>query len=459
MKECNCKCPTLSYSACPNSFCQENLCEMDCIIAKLKSELFEKMQNAKDFCSLEAKVIQLQNQINALNEEKRALECRIFQSGEEGDKMICDLRNKNENLKNEINEKNIINKKLYGENNKLFQSLEGKTCDNQNLEDQMCHQENIISRLNVDKINLQNTINNLNQVRDKHIKDIQNLSTEINILNKSSNDLDSTLRNKHCQNLQIINEFNSMKCVNTKLFNDLKEKECCLAKKEEELCILNNNIARLQKELDNLNCLNQKTKDDIACTNSSLLKEISLKNSLEKENSKLNCLITDRNAKIQELTNDNDILKCANTNTNSDNILLNKKVEAYKKHILILTSQNEKLSAELENIICRDSQLLDTLGRDTYLRAVQYENKNVINSSLDCLQVFSQNKTPNINSENNKRFDDIKQYKENNSRINFNDIGNKSITTSTNPLKNKSGLKLNMQYSSSFEEDLGQKNK
>ena len=59
----------------------------------------------------------------------------------------------------------------------------------------MCHQENIISRLNVDKINLQNTINNLNQVRDKHIKDIQNLSTEINMLNKSSTELDSTLRN------------------------------------------------------------------------------------------------------------------------------------------------------------------------------------------------------------------------------------------------------------------------
>ena len=466
MKECNCNCPSLSYNVCPNSSCPENLCEMDCIIAKLKNELFEKMQNAKDYCSLEAKVIQLQNQINALNEEKRALECRIFQSGEEGDKMICELRNKNENLKNELNEKSIMNKKLYGENNKLFQNLEGKTCDNQNLEDQMCHQENIISRLNLDKINLQNTINNLNQVRDKHIKDIQNLSTEINILNKSSNELDSTLRNKHCQNLQIINEFNSMKCVNTKLFNDLKEKECCLAKKEEDLCVLNNNISRLQKELDNLNCLNQKTKDDIACTNNSLLKEISLKNNLENENSKLNCLITDRNAKIQQVTSDNDILKCANTGNNTDNIFLNKKVEAYKKHILILTSQNEKLSAELESIICRDSQLLDTLGRDNYLRAVQCENKNVINSSLDCLQAFSQNKTTNINIENSKRFDNIKQYKEykeykenNNYEINLNEIENKSISTATNPLKNKTGLKLNMQYSSSFEEDLGQKNK
>jgi hypothetical protein len=254
-----------------------------------------------------------------------------------------------------------------------------------------------------------------------------------------------------------------MKCVNTKLFNDLKDKECCLAKKQEELCILNNNIARLQKELDNLNCLNQKTKDDITCTNNSLLKEISLKNNLDNENSKLNCVITDRNSKIQQITNDNDILKCANTGNNSDNIVLTKKVEAYKKHILILTSQNEKLSAELENIICRDSQLLDTLGRDTYLRAVQYENKNVINSSLDCLQAFSQNKNKDLccslnGIENSKKFEDIKQNKENNTYgINFNEIGNKSITS--NPLKNKSGLKLNMQYSSSFEEDLGQKNK
>ena len=90
----------------------------------------------------------------------------------------------------------------------------------------------------------------------------------------------------------------------------------------------------------------------------------------------------------------------------------------------------------------------------------------MINSSLDCLQAFSQNKTTNINIENSKRFDDVKQYKEykeykenNNYGINFNEIGNKSISTATNPLKNKTGLKLNMQYSSSFEEDLGQKNK
>ena len=154
------------------------------------------------------------------------------------------------------------------------------------------------------------------------------------------------------------------------------------------------------------------------------------------------------------MTNDNDILRCANTGNNSDNIFLNKKVEAYKKHILILTSQNENLSCELENIINRDSQLLNTLGRDTYLRAVQYENKNVINSSLDCLQAFSQNPNKNIELDKNGNVNDNK-YKDNNYGINFNEIGNKSVSMS--PMKNKSGLKLNLQYSSSFEEDLGQR--
>ena len=456
MKDCNCKCPPLSYNICPNTCCPENLCELDCIIANLKSELFEKMQNAKDYCSLEAKVLKLQNDINALNQEKGILECKICQTGKEGDQMICDLKNKNENLKNQLNEKNVLNKKLYGENNNLFQALEGKTCDNQNLQDQLCHQETIISRLNSDKYNLQNTINNLNQVRDKHMKDIQNLSTEINLLNKNSNDLDCNIRTKQSQNFQVVNEFNSMKCVNTKLFNDLKEKECCLTKKQEELCLLNSDIARLQKELENLNCLNYRTKEDISCTDNSLMKEISLKNNLDKENSKLNCLISDRNSKIQAVTNDNEAIKCANTGNNNDNIYLNKKVEAYKKHILILTSQNEKLSTELENIICRDSQLLDTLGRDTYLRAVQYENKNVINSSLDCLQALSQNKYTNLDCD--KKFTDVK-LKDNNSGINFNQIGNKTVSFPVSSPKNKSGVKLNMQYSSSYEDDLGPRNK
>ena len=389
MTDCNCSCNVVSYEVCHNGCCSENLCELDCIITNLKAELFEKQQNAKDYCALEAKVVQLQNDLKLLCEQKNCLECELCRVGEEGSKLICNLKMDNDNLKTQLDEKNSMNKKLYGDNNSLFQVLEGKTCDNQNLQDQLCHQENILQRLNTDKLNLEGTILNLSQLRDQHMKDIQNLNVQINILNKNSNDLDNTLRNKNCENLQIVSEFNNEKNLNNDLVNVLKNKECALMQIQQELCMANDTLSRLEKDLSNLNFSNNKNNEEIVCFNDNLVKESTYKNQLINDNSKLNCLINDRNAIIQKLTNENNVLKCSNTNVNSDNNCLNAKVEAYKKHILILTDQNEKLSAELEAIISRDSHLLCTLGRDMHLRAVQQENSNNINSSLDFLKAHS----------------------------------------------------------------------
>jgi chromosome segregation ATPase len=230
------------------------------------------------------------------------------------------------------------------------------------------------------------------------MKDIQNLNTQICLLNKNSDDLDNSLRNKNCQNIKIINEFNDAKSLNNDLANELKNKECALMQIQKELCLANETLSRLEKDLDNLNISHNRNKEQIACFNSNYVKENSLNNQLTNDNTKLNNAINDRNVTIQKLNSENNALKCDNTNTNRDNKFLNSKIEAYKKHILTLTNQNEKLSAELEAIISRDSQLLFTLGRDSHLRAVQQENKNVINSSLDCLQAYTQCKNYNGNA-------------------------------------------------------------
>ena len=442
MSDCNCSCSHISYEVCHNGCCCENSCELDCIIAKLKSELFEKQQNAKDYCALESKVIQLQNEIKLLSDEKNCLQCELCRAEDEGNKLICNLRNENINLKSELNDKNSLNKKLYGDNNNLFQVLEGKTCDNQNLQDQMCHQENILQRLNSDKICLQNTVHNLNQLRDKHMKDIQDLNIQINLLNKNSNDLDCTLRDKKCQNLQIINEFNSEKNLNNDLLNVLKNKECALAQIQQELCMANETMSRLENDLNNLNFSNNRNNEEISCTNNNLIKEASLKSGIENENSKLNCAINDRNVIIQKLTNENNILKCNNTNINSDNNCLNAKIEAYKKHILILTDQNEKLSAELEAILSRDSHLLFTLGRDSHLRVVQNENNNAINSSLDYLKSCSSTCNGSINNFNINKGNNL-----NKSNYNFN---YNSKSSNGNEKRGSFGMDLNENKSRSL---------
>jgi chromosome segregation ATPase len=291
------------------------------------------------------------------------------------------------------------------------------------------------------------------------MKDIQNLNTQINLLNKNSDDLDNSLRNKNYQNIKIINEFNDAKNLNNGLAKELKDKECALMQIQQELCLANETLARLEKDLDNLNTVNNRNKEQTACFNNNYLKEKSLNNQLANDNAKLNNAISDRNATIQKLNAENNVLKCDNTNTNRDNKFLNSKIEAYKKHILTLTNQNEKLSAELEAILSRDSQLLFTLGRDSHLRAVQQENKNVINSSLDCLQAYTQCKNYNGNTgyspRNNYGINVNKSSSLHNSRNDIGDGNEEEQQYSGGEEEQYSGGEEEMQYSGG-EEGLGQ---
>ena len=89
MSECNCSCTSVAFEVCHNSS------ELDCIIANPKSELFEKQQNIKDYFSLVSKVIQIQNDIKLLCEQKKSLECELCRTGEEGDQLINNLRVQN----------------------------------------------------------------------------------------------------------------------------------------------------------------------------------------------------------------------------------------------------------------------------------------------------------------------------------------------------------------------------
>ena len=124
------------------------------------------------------------------------------------------------------------------------------------------------------------------------------------------------------------------------------------------------------------------------------------------------------------MTVDNEILKNENTNVNSNINYLNSAIEAYKKHIIVVTEQNDKLSQELEAILSRDSQLMYTLGRAAHLRAVEQENNNAINCSLNSLKAHIQN----YGNIGNKGGNSIKNNQINNitysSKYNINDNKN-----------------------------------
>ena len=394
MNICDCSCHIVPYEVCvqeTDCSCQDTCENMDDEIAKLKSDLFERQQNEKDYCALESKVRQLQNDLQLLSEEKLRLEYELRKTESETNKSIPTFQCENLNLRKEIDEKNLLNKKLYNDNNNLFHALEGKTCDNQCLKSQICQQEDILKKLNQEKCNLQNTISNLNQLKDKHINDIKNLNNQINLLNKQNNDLDNNISNKTSINIQIISEINNEKNINSNLINELRNKETALNQITQELFLANETLKRLDNDVNSLKLMINKNKDEIACFNNNLLKETATKNKVMNDNARLDDIINQREIQIQNLTDDNNMNKVNNNNINSDINLLNNKIDAYKKHILVLTDVNEQLSLELEAILGRDSHLMYALDRAGHLREVERENENVINASLDNIKMHMKN--------------------------------------------------------------------
>ena len=95
------------------------------IISKLKVQVFEKDQNKRNYSSLLCKFHQLQDEFGKICEIKKSHEIALQQlEADQRNKDIIDLKNRNENLFNDLNERIAMNKKLYSENNSLFHELE-----------------------------------------------------------------------------------------------------------------------------------------------------------------------------------------------------------------------------------------------------------------------------------------------------------------------------------------------
>ena len=217
MKNLNCSNHSNNYQISDKDCCCESQDELDLMITHLKTEIFEKEQSAKDYCTLENKLKQLQNEIQCLSEQKLCLEKELNKSINSGDISIANAKKDNENLMNKLKEINTLNKKLYGDNNNLYQVLEGKACEAENLKKKIFCQGLNIEQLKKEKCVIENDIISLKHLNNKLMNDIQNLKNKISLVNKENNELDNALKTKNFKNCQIIDEIK----IEQKIKNDL----------------------------------------------------------------------------------------------------------------------------------------------------------------------------------------------------------------------------------------------
>ena len=377
---------TYEYKKNSNNNCNENKTteiEKD-IFYQLKFQVFEKTQKKGNYSNLLDQYKKLQDELAKISEIKKQLEIKLKEfEKDQRKKDIIELKHKNENLCNDLNEKIALNKKLYKENNAYFQELESKSEENQCLQEQIYEQEDFLKKFSCEKAEIEKNVYNLSKIVKNQEKKMLDLTKEINDLSSKNDGKVNLIKNRNEQNINIINNISDEKRIHNNLIFELKNKENNAVACQKKLNSVNETLNGLQNNINNLTNLIIKNKNDISVADNNLTKESSDLNILLSNNTHINGLIEDKNNQIESLNNDNDIMKKKNTEINCDNQKYKNLIELYKKHLILLVSQNKKLAGEIRNLLTRDAELKDILERDKHLQYIRNENKNYFNTSED----------------------------------------------------------------------------
>ena len=393
LSSCNCQC----HENDPPSPRNERACsniqsQLDLEILELQNAIEEKEQNTPDFSELEKKLIQLENDVQSLSEEKLQIEYQLRQIDKGNGKLITDLEIENDNLDKEIKERNLMIEKLYFQNNNLYSILDNQTKENMKIREKLITQNEVLKKINNDRKNLENDLNNLNELKNQDFSDIQNLEAQIDFLAKENIDNDNELNKLDELNDKCINSINDEDCMRDKLLQIIKDKDNEIEENARELDLANQTLKRLGNDLNNLNMANNENEQNINLCDEDLIKESKTKEEIINKNRQLSDLINSKDEEINNFSNANDNQKNDLNNLNQEISSLANKIDEYKQHIIKITDMNELLSKELEGIIFIDEQMRNNyINRAKYLKGIKEDNKLIINNSLKNLTTYMQN--------------------------------------------------------------------
>ena len=362
--------------------------EKDMLISQLNAHIQELEQKEKDYDLLNQKFRQLQNEHSLLKDNKLRLEYELKQRDEAFNKRICDLRGENENLQLGFNEKISVGKKLLSDNDVL-----GKQLDMKNAE--ICDLNNKINDLSAQLDLGLNDKNCLEQKIQQLTDEKNNQKIEIDQLFEDNKKL-SQIRQEQERNLKIGEQ------DRLNLASKINENNCEINNLNDKLRNHIYNVDQLQNKLDNSNALNcnlQNTmkdferqinnyKNDNDNLKNNLIKEKSIRIDEEKRNEELNQMINDRDRKISLLNQEYEQGKRIHQQISCDNDGFQIENDKLKRHIQVLTCQNQKLIGELENVLAQDEKMNGPLSRRDKIAVLLRNNKMTLDQSANTLNEF-----------------------------------------------------------------------
>ena len=353
--------------------------DLDSTISNLKSRLFDLEQQEKDHNALRQKLSQLKNQFQVLTTTKCRLEQELKQKDETYNQRINGLRNDNENLQLNYNEKLSLNKKLFTENDLLEKEILERENELNDLRNKLRDLNNQLGQSLSDKGDLENQVQKLKNIKAAQLNDINKLTKENKNLSQIINDQDNKLQ-KAQEDIALMesqSQENDIKIQNLNdklrlLNDDITNTQNVLNKNNLDNRNLDDKLNELNTQCENIKCEN-------ADLNNNILKERALIADKQRQNDSLTAIINDHEIQINDLTDKYNTLNALYTQATNDN--KNSQIEngKYKEHIMLLTKQNQKLMGELETIKDQDLRMKTLLSRKD-------QSSIVIRNVHDCIE-------------------------------------------------------------------------
>jgi chromosome segregation ATPase len=254
-----------------------------------------------------------------------------------------------------------------------------------------------IARLLDDKNGLEKMVQGLNDVKSSQTCEIAKLIEDNKKLSQICQDQDRQLKLAEQERL--------------KLNQKINENNYDIKNLTAKLQAANDNIAYLQNQLDNSkgnnlkltttckdyeNQINHLKADNDGLKNA-LLNEKACRDESDKRNCQLSNILNDRERELGKLHNDYDTLNSLYVKTTEDKNQFNMENDKLRNHIYILTDQNQKLIAEIENVLDQDLKMKEHLSRKDRITILLRNNKNTLEQSLNNLDNFL-NRSGNLRS-------------------------------------------------------------
>ena len=352
--------------------------DKDLLVSKLNSRITQLEQNEKDYDLMIQEFKQLQNDVNLLNEAKLRLEYEIKQRDETYNKRINDLKSDNENLKNALNDKLCVNKKLFEEKQCLENQLKMKNDEITDLTNKINNLNNRLNSTGNTNNDLQNNLRELNDIKNAQRDKIAELVDD----NKKL----ANLCQEQDHSLYLANQ------EKAKLSKKLNDDNANIGNLNSKLRVNANNLNKIQNQLDRSNELSLKLKKDLQnleeafrgftidnqAMNDELNKEHAMKENEEKNNNQLRIILADRKNKLHCLNDDYIYLKNLHGQKCEERNMLQMETDKLRQHIMTLTKQNERLSDEIDAVIKDDNQMKDILNRSDRMSTMLKTNDSII---------------------------------------------------------------------------------